>query len=106
MKSILDTFRPGGLIFWCRIFLAFYAVHKVLTASILEWFAVPFSVDHVLSELSAMTHPCWVALCSMAHSFIELHKPLHSNKASHEGAGKLRELNMIYIELHFSLDSE
>ena len=32
----------------------------------------PFPVDHVLSELS--THPSWVALHSMAHSFLELHK--------------------------------
>ena len=44
---------------------------------------------------------------SMAHSFIELHKPLLSDKTViHEGAGKLRELNMIYIELHFPPDSE
>ena len=33
--SILDTFQPGGLIFWCHIFLSFYTVHEVLTASIL-----------------------------------------------------------------------
>ena len=31
-------------------------------------------VDHVLSELSTMTCPSWVALHSMAHSFIELDK--------------------------------
>ena len=31
-------------------------------------------VDHVLSELSTMTHLSWVALYSMAHSFIELDK--------------------------------
>ena len=41
----------------------------------------PPSVDHVLSELSAMTHPSWMALHSMAHSFIELCKPLHHDKA-------------------------
>ena len=29
-------------------------------------------MDHVLSELSTMTHPSWVALHGMAHSFIEL----------------------------------
>ena len=34
----------------------------------------PSPVDHVLSELSTMTHPSWVALHSMAHSFIELDK--------------------------------
>ena len=31
-------------------------------------------VDHVLSELSTMTHLSWVALHSMAHSFTELDK--------------------------------
>ena len=34
----------------------------------------PSPVDHVLSELSTMTCPSWVALHSMAHSFIELDK--------------------------------
>ena len=34
----------------------------------------PSPVDHVLSELSPMTHPSWVALHDMAHSFIELDK--------------------------------
>ena len=46
----------------------------------------PPPVDHVLSEPFTMTHPSWVALHGMAHSFIELHKPLHHNKAViHEG---------------------
>ena len=40
-SSILDTFRPGGLIFWCHIFFAFYTIHEVLMASILKWFAIP-----------------------------------------------------------------
>ena len=34
----------------------------------------PSPVDHILLELSTMTHPSWVALHSMAHSFIELGK--------------------------------
>ena len=34
----------------------------------------PSPVDHVLSELSAMTCPSWVALYGMAHSFVELDK--------------------------------
>ena len=40
------------------------------------WSGLPFSspVDHILSELSTMTHPSWVALHGMAHSFIELEK--------------------------------
>ena len=32
----------------------------------------PSPVDHILSELSTMTGPSWVALHGMAHSFIEL----------------------------------
>ena len=37
------------------------------------WSGLPFPspVNHVLSELSTMTHPSWVALHGMAHSFIE-----------------------------------
>ena len=40
------------------------------------WSGLPFPspVDHVLSELSAMTCLSWVALYSMAHSFFELDK--------------------------------
>ena len=40
------------------------------------WSGLPFPspVDHVLSELSTMTCPSWVALRGMAHSFIELDK--------------------------------
>ena len=29
----------------------------------------PSPVDHILSELSTMTCPSWLALCSMAHNF-------------------------------------
>ena len=38
------------------------------------WSGLPFPspMDHLLSGLSTMTHPSWVALHSMAHSFIEL----------------------------------
>ena len=40
------------------------------------WSGMPFPspVNHVLSELSTMTCPFWVALQHMAYSFIELHK--------------------------------
>ena len=40
------------------------------------WSGLPFPspVDHILSELSTMIRPSWVALHSMAHSFIELDK--------------------------------
>ena len=54
--------------------MGFHTVHGVLKARILKWFAVPFSVDHILSELSTMVCPSWVAPHSMAHGFIELDK--------------------------------
>ena len=46
------------------------------------WSGLPFPPpeDHILSELFTMTHPSWMALHSMAHSFIELLKPLYHNK--------------------------
>ena len=31
-------------------------------------------MDHILSDLSTMTHLSWVALQGMVHSFIELDK--------------------------------
>ena len=40
----------------------------------LKRFAIPFPVDHVLSELSTKKHASQVAVQSMAHSLIELHK--------------------------------
>ena len=54
------------------------------------WRGLSFSppVDLVLSELSTMTCPSWVALHGMAHSFIELHKPLHQDKAVIQEGGK------------------
>ena len=46
----------------------------------------PFPVNHVLSELFTVTHPSWVALHSIAHSFIELRKPLcHDKTVIHKG---------------------
>ena len=41
-----------------------------------HWRGLPFPspVDHVLSELSTVTRPSWVALHGMAHSFIESDK--------------------------------
>ena len=34
----------------------------------------PSPVDHILSEITTMTHLSWVALYGMAHSFTELDK--------------------------------
>ena len=55
-----------------------------------SWTGLPFlfPVDCVLSELFTMTHLSWVALCGMAHSFIELYKLLcHEKAIIHEGGG-------------------
>ena len=59
--SILDTYLPLGLIFHCQIFLPFHAIHGVLKARILKWFAIPISsgphfvrtLHHVLSILGS-----------------------------------------------------
>jgi len=56
-----------------NIFLPIHTVHGVLAARILEWFSLE---DHILSELSTMTCPSWVALHGTAHSLIDLHKSL------------------------------
>ena len=53
--------------------MPFHAVHRVLKAR-MKWFVFPSRVDHVLSELSTMTCPAWVALGGMTHSFTELDK--------------------------------
>ena len=75
-SSILDTFQPGGLIFWCHMFLPFYTVHGVLVARILEWFAIPSSsrphfvrtLHHNPSVLGGPTRHGswfhWVGLCN------------------------------------------
>ena len=42
-SSILDTFWPGWIIFWCRILLPFHTLHGVLQARILEWVAISSS---------------------------------------------------------------
>ena len=70
-SSILGTYRPGEFIFQCPIFLPFHTLHGVLKVSGLPF---PSPADHVLSELSTVTHPCWVSLLGMVHSFIELDK--------------------------------
>ena len=49
----------------------FGMVNKAEVDVVLE---LPSPVDHVLSELSTMTRPSWVALHGMAHVFTELDK--------------------------------
>ena len=56
------------------------------------WSGLPFpsQADLVLSELFSMTCPSWVALLSMAHSFIELPKPFHHDRAV------IHEVDIVY----------
>ena len=80
-SSILGIYPPGEFIFQCPIFLPFHTVHGVLEARILNGLPFPSPVDHVLSELSTITCPSWVALHGMAHGFIELDKAVvHVNR--------------------------
>ena len=75
-SSILGTYWPGEFIFQCCIFLPFHAVHGVLKARILKWFAIPFSsgpyfvrtLHHDPSVLGGPTWPTWLIV------FIELDK--------------------------------
>ena len=73
-SGIWGTYWPGEFIFQCPIFLSFHTVYRVLKAGILKWFVIPSPVDHVLSELSTMTHLSWVALHRKVHSCIMLDK--------------------------------
>ena len=70
-----DSFS-GGISF-CRFILLMGFSQQEYWSGL----SFPPPVDPVWSELFAVTHPSWVALPSMAHSFIELLKSLHYNKA-------------------------
>ena len=79
----------GGLIFQCHIFYLSILFMFMGFSWQQYWSVLPFvpPVDHVLPELFIMTHSSWVALSSMAHSFIELRKPFHHKSVIHEGVG-------------------
>ena len=75
-RSILDTYQPGGHIFWCHVFCFFILFMGFSRQE--YWSGLPFPppVDRILSEPFSMTCPSWVALHGMAYSFIELCKPV------------------------------
>ena len=58
---------------------------------------LPSPVDHVLSFLFTMTHPSWVALHSMAHSFTELAKDV---------VHVINFISFLWLWLSFCLPSE
>ena len=64
----------GSSSFSALSFCLFILFTVLLRQEHLSGLPFPSSVDHVLSELSTMTHPPWVALQGMTHSFIELGK--------------------------------
>ena len=53
---------------------AFSYCHGVFKARILKWFAISFSSGPRFVRTLCLTRPPWVALRSMAYSFIELDK--------------------------------
>ena len=70
-SSILGTYQPGEFIFQCPIFCLFILFIGFSRQEYWSGLPFPSPVYHILSELSTMTHPSWVALHGMAHSFIE-----------------------------------
>ena len=62
------------LFYFNGLSLSFHIVHGILKARIPKGLPFPSPVGHILSELSTMTRPSWVALYGMAHRFIELDK--------------------------------
>ena len=87
-SSILDPFWSRGLIFQCHLFVFLYC-SWVSHGKTLEWFAVPFSsgphfVRSLFYDPSILDYPAWHG--NSAHSFLDLCKPLHHDKAViHEG---------------------
>ena len=65
-SSILGTYWPEEFLFHYPIILPLHTVHGVLKARILKWSPFPSPVDHILSDLSIMTRPSWVAPQGMA----------------------------------------
>ena len=98
LSSLLDTFWYGGLISGVISFCLFILFMVFLWQE--YWNGLPFHplLAYVLSELFTKTSLSWVALHDMAHSFIELLKPLHHDKAViREGAPCNR--GSLFVEL-------
>ena len=70
-SSILGTYRPGEFLFQYPIILPFHAVHGVLKARILKWFAIrfssgPHSVRPLRHDPSVLGGPTWQGLVSLS----------------------------------------
>ena len=64
--SILSTYRPGEFLFQYPIILSFHMFMGFTRQEYLSVLPFPSPVDHILSDLSTMTHLSWVAPHSMA----------------------------------------
>ena len=72
-SSILGTYWPGSSCFSVLSFCLFILFMGFPRQE--SWSGLPFpSPVDLYSDLFTMTHPFWVALHGMAHSFIELDK--------------------------------
>ena len=65
---------PGNSSFSVLSFCLFILFMRFSRQEYWSGLPFPFPVNHMLSELSSMTCPSWVALHSMSHSFTELDK--------------------------------
>ena len=68
----MDTYQSERLLLWCHVFLPLLGKELLFLRQ--EYCGcLPFhsSVDHVLLELSTMTHLSWVALHSMVATILE-----------------------------------
>ena len=62
--------QPG--VFTCHIFLPFHTIHEVLTARILEWFAISSSRGTHFFRTLHYELASWATLHGLVHGFIEL----------------------------------
>ena len=75
-SSILDTFRPGRLIFRCHIFVLFHTGYGTLVVRILGWIALPLS-----------SGPWFVRSLHYDPSILVALHPRHNEAVTHQGDG-------------------
>ena len=84
LELLVIALHSSPVAYWTRSNLgAHLPVSYLFTFSYCPWNGLPFPspVDHNSSELLTMIKLPWVALLGMTHSFTELCKPLHHDKA-------------------------
>ena len=76
--SILGTYKPGSSSFNVISFCLFILLMGFSREEYWSGLPFPSPMDHILTKLSTMARPSWVALHGMAHSFTELDKAVIS----------------------------